>query len=138
MDTPQEYFDICIVSPEKNVLTAKAKQALVPCADGYMGVLPGHAPIIATLQKMALLSVYEETLDSPSRRFVVSSGFVEILPYRTTVLADRATDLNGVTPESLEKDVAALEKKTDAPDATQEILYLRALQDVIRAEKLAA
>lgn len=137
----QEFFDINIVSPERSVYSAPVKQALIPAAEGYMGVLPGHAPVIASLQDMAILSIYEDSIDSPSKRFVVSSGFIEVLQNRSTVLADKAVDLNDVTLDSLERDITELEKKAagdDADECQKEIAFKRALQEVIRNDKKAA
>src|SRR5688572_8001365 len=94
-------FEVNIVSPERQVFSGPVCQALIPGAEGYMGVLVGHAPVIANLQTVELLTLYETDTETPSRRFVVSGGFVEILPTRCTVLADRVLDLDAVSIEEI-------------------------------------
>jgi F-type H+-transporting ATPase subunit epsilon len=110
------FFEINIVSPERQAYSARAAQVLAPCEDGYIGVLAGHAPVLAALQPIGLLSVYENDAASVSRRFLVGSGFVEILPSRCTVLADRVADLDAVSLNDIESALADAEARKAGPD----------------------
>jgi len=43
-------IDLEIVSPEKLLLSKSADMVVIPAAEGEMGVLPGHAPMIVLLR----------------------------------------------------------------------------------------
>ena len=43
-------FDLELVSPEKLLLSRPVEMAIIPAAEGEMGVLPGHAPMIVALR----------------------------------------------------------------------------------------
>src|SRR5260370_35515232 len=75
-----------IVTPEKRVVDTAVTEAQIPGKNGYLGVLPGHAPLIPEL------AVGEITFrsDSGEQRLAVASGFAEVLPDKVTVLAEAA------------------------------------------------
>lgn len=75
----------------------------LPGKEGYMGVLPGHAPLLSELGMGALS--YRKGSDV--RYFVVLGGFVEVLPGRVIVLADAS---ERVAEIDVERARAALEK----------------------------
>jgi F-type H+-transporting ATPase subunit epsilon len=81
-----EVFQFEIVTPEKRVVDTAATEAQIPGKNGYIGVLPGHAPLITEL------AVGEITFrsDSGEQRLAVASGFAEVLPDKVTVLAETA------------------------------------------------
>ena len=81
-----EVFQLEIVTPEKRVVDTAATEAQIPGKNGYLGVLPGHAPLITEL------TVGEITFrsDSGEQRLAVASGFAEVLPDKVTVLAEAA------------------------------------------------
>ena len=81
-----EVFQFEIVTPEKRVVDTAATEAQIPGKHGYLGVLPGHAPLITEL------AVGEITFrsDSGEQRLAVASGFAEVLPDKVTVLAETA------------------------------------------------
>jgi F-type H+-transporting ATPase subunit epsilon len=77
-------FQLEIVTPEKLVVRDSAEEAQIPGRNGYLGILPGHAPLITEL------GAGEITYRSggQSHRFSVAWGFAEVLPDRVTVLAE--------------------------------------------------
>lgn len=77
-------FQLEIVTPEKMVVRDAAEEAQIPGRNGYIGVLPGHAPLITEL------GAGEISYRSGGRenRFSVAWGFAEVLPDRVTVLAE--------------------------------------------------
>ena len=81
-----EVFQLEIVTPEKRVVDTAATAAQIPGKNGYLGVLPGHAPLITEL------AIGEITFrsDSGEQRLAVASGFAEVLPDKVTVLAETA------------------------------------------------
>ena len=81
-------FDLELVSPEKLLLSRPVEMAIIPAAEGEMGVLPGQAPMIVAL-KGGVIRVQEN--GAITERLFVLGGFAEITPTRVTVLADEAT-----------------------------------------------
>ncbi len=57
-----EVFQFEIVTPEKRVVDTAATEAQIPGKNGYLGVLPGHAPLITEL---AVGTVLAETAERP-------------------------------------------------------------------------
>ena len=80
--------DLEIVSPEKLLLSRPVDMVVIPAAEGEMGVLPQHAPMIVLLREGAI-RLYEGGRVTESLQ--VSGGFAEVTPTRVTVLADDAT-----------------------------------------------
>lgn len=81
-------FQLELVSPEKLLLSRAVEMAVLPAAEGDMGVLPGHAPMIVAL-KGGVIAVTEG--GQITERLFVFGGFAEVTPDRCTVLADEAT-----------------------------------------------
>jgi len=79
-------FQLEIVTPEKMVVKEAAEEAQIPGKQGYLGILPGHAPLITEL------AVGEITYRSggATHRLAVAWGFAEVLPDKVTILAETA------------------------------------------------
>jgi F-type H+-transporting ATPase subunit epsilon len=79
-------FQLEIVTPEKMVVRDQAEEMQIPGKDGYLGILPGHAPLITEL------SVGEITYlkDNYTHHLAVAWGFAEVLPNKVTILAETA------------------------------------------------
>jgi F-type H+-transporting ATPase subunit epsilon len=121
-------FELEIVTPEKLVVRDAAEEIQIPARNGYIGVLPGHAPLITEL------AVGEITYRNAGTTAVLSVawGFAEVLPAKVTILAQSAEK-----PEDI--DVArAQEAKKRAEERLQggqgEIDYERALNALHRAD----
>ncbi len=76
-----------VVSPEKLLLARDVDMVVIPAAEGDMGVLPNHAPMIVLLRG-GTIAITEG--GRVTDRLFVSGGFAEITPERCTVLADEA------------------------------------------------
>ena len=88
-------FQLELVSPERLLLSRQVEMAVIPAAEGEMGVLPGHSPMVVALRG-GVISVRENGAES--ERLFVAGGFAEVLPDRCTVLADEATPVADVSP----------------------------------------
>ena len=75
-----------VVTPERLLVSEQVDEVQLPGAEGYFGVLPGHTPLLATLQVGELW--YRVGQDK--RYLAVAFGFAEVLPDRVTVLAQLA------------------------------------------------
>lgn len=100
-------FDLELVSPEKLLLSRPVEMAIIPAAEGDMGILPGHSPMIVAL-KGGVIEVRGG--GQPTERLFVAGGFAEITPTRVTVLADEATPVDQLS----RADAAARVKEAEA------------------------
>jgi F-type H+-transporting ATPase subunit epsilon len=79
-------FELEIVTPEKMVVRDVAEEMQIPGKDGYLGILPHHAPLITEL------AVGEITYRNANitHHLAVAWGFAEVLPDKVTILAETA------------------------------------------------
>src|ERR1700675_2686409 len=95
-------FQLEIVTPEKLVVKESVEEAQIPGLGGYLGILPGHAPLITELAVV----VITYRAQGVSKTLSVAWGFVEVLPDKVTMLAETAE-----RPDEI--DVARAEKAKD-------------------------
>ncbi|MDH5489950.1 MAG: ATP synthase F1 subunit epsilon, partial [Rhodospirillaceae bacterium] len=86
-NTLPEMVEFELVAPERLVQSKSVGMVVVPCAEGDIGVLPGHAPLIGTVRP-GVVDIFEN--DKITDRVFVSGGFVEVTPDRCTLLAEEA------------------------------------------------
>src|SRR5438034_11123825 len=75
-----------IVTPDRLVVNTAAEEIQIPGKSGYLGILPGHAPLITELAVGEI--VYRA--GGQLKRLAVAWGFAEILPNKVTILAETA------------------------------------------------
>jgi F-type H+-transporting ATPase subunit epsilon len=75
-----------VVTPERLLVSADVDEVQLPGSEGYFGVLPGHTPLLATLQVGELWY----RIGAEKHFLAVAFGFAEVLPDRVTVLAQLA------------------------------------------------
>jgi F-type H+-transporting ATPase subunit epsilon len=83
-----EAIQLVLVTPQRQLLRESVAEVQLPGADGYLGVLPGHAPLITELG-IGELS-YHDLSGKESAHLAIIRGFAEVLPDRVTVLAETA------------------------------------------------
>ncbi len=81
-----ETFTLEVVTPTRLVVRETVNDAQIPALGGYIGVLPGHTPLLAELGNGEL--TYH--MGSRTHSCTAMGGFVEVLGDRVRVLADRA------------------------------------------------
>ena len=104
-----------IVSPDRLLLSQPVEMVVIPAAEGEMGVLPGHAPMIVLLQA-GTITLHEG--GKPTSRLYVSGGFAEVTPERCTVLADEAVPVSEVSRKVAEDRLTAADAEYAAADKT--------------------
>ena len=114
-------FELELVSPEKLLLSQPAEMVVVPGAEGDFGVLPGHAPMIATIRPGAL-TVFEG--GAVKQRIFVAGGFAEVASGRCTILAAGVVPLDDIDRGAAEQEVRNL--KEDVATAEDEAAAARA------------
>ena len=80
-------FPLDIVTPERTVLSESAVSLQSPAVDGSLGILAGHAPLLAEL---GVGDCLVRTAGGGERHLAIAGGFVEVSRERVTVLADTA------------------------------------------------
>lgn len=81
-----EALTLEVVTPDRQVVRETVAEVQLPGRGGYLGILPGHTPLLTELATGAL--TYRQ--GSQTQRVAVSGGFAEVLPDRVIVLADIA------------------------------------------------
>jgi len=76
-------LQLLVVSPDRSLVDERIDEVIIPGAEGYFGVLPGHTPLLAALQVGQL--TYRQGRDE--HVLMIAFGFAEVLPDRVTVLA---------------------------------------------------
>ena len=124
---------LLVVTPERKVVETEADEVELPGSEGYLGILPGHTPLI-TLLKAGVLSFRRA---GRSEAFAVSSGFAEIAGDRVSVLADSAEVGGEIDAAAAERERARAEEemKTAGVDTLEAI---RARFELAEARLLAA
>src|SRR5690242_17650779 len=129
-------FQLEIVTPERELVRTQAEEVQIPGKNGYLGILPGHAPLITELAVGEI--VYR--IGSQTERLACAWGFAEVLPDKVTILAETAERPREIdvkrAQESKQKAEAALKTgKTEADFTHAEDALKRAETRLEVAEK---
>ena len=123
-----------LVSPERLLLSREVEMVVLPGAEGDIGVLPSHAPMI-TKVRPGILVVFEN--GQPTERIFVAGGIAEVTGERCTVLADEAMPLDTLDRTAAETQIS--DARDDLADAKTDIERDRAESQIAVGEaKLAA
>lgn len=104
---------VAVVSAERSIWEGKAKTIVAKTPDGEMGVMPGHAPVLALLLEAPLRV---ETVDGTKVLVAVHGGFFSVDNDRVNVIAETAELAEQI---DIERAKAALERArqaTKSPD----------------------
>jgi F-type H+-transporting ATPase subunit epsilon len=121
-------FKLEIVTPEKKVVDTAAEEVQIPGKNGYLGVLPGHAPLITELAVGEI--IYCE--NKSEFRLAVAWGFAEVLPDKVTILAESAERPSEINVERARKAKERAEQRLTSGDTNVDVD--RALDSLHRAE----
>jgi F-type H+-transporting ATPase subunit epsilon len=123
-----------VATPERLLVQEDATEVYVPAANGMIGILPEHAPLLSELGVGELSFV-----TSAGRRSVfVAGGWVQVLQNEVRVLADRAEDIGEIDTTRAEAALKRANERLNAP-ASAGVDVARALNAMRRAEaRLAA
>jgi F-type H+-transporting ATPase subunit epsilon len=91
-----------IVAADRSLVDATVDEVQIPGANGYLGVLPGHTPLLATLQVGQLW--YRQGQEK--HYLSIAFGFAEIQPDRVTILAqvaEKAEEIDVTRAEAAKK-----------------------------------
>jgi F-type H+-transporting ATPase subunit epsilon len=98
-----------IVTPDRLLLSEEVDEVTIPGSEGYLGILPGHLPLLTTLG-IGVLSYHHA---GQKFQFAISGGFAEVLGDRVIVMA-----------ESVERpDEIDVKRAQEAKDRAEKQLY---------------
>ena len=107
------HLTIELVTPDRSVVHEEVDEVQIPGAQGYLGVLPGHTPLLTTLQVGELWFRQGE-----QKVFVsVAFGFAEILPDRVIILAQLAERAEEIDVARAEAAQARARERLNTPTA---------------------
>jgi F-type H+-transporting ATPase subunit epsilon len=94
-----ETFELEVVTPERQLVRDQVEEAQIPGKDGYLGVLPGHAPLLTELGTGFMYYVA-----GGKRRYLsIHGGFAEVLPDRVRLLANGSERADEIDVERARK-----------------------------------
>ncbi len=91
-----------IVSADRSLVNEQVDEVQIPGADGYLGILPGHTPLLSTMQVGELW--YRQ--GSEKHYLAIAFGFAEVQPDRVTILAqiaEKAEEIDPIRAETAKK-----------------------------------
>ncbi|MBX3495411.1 MAG: F0F1 ATP synthase subunit epsilon [Parvibaculum sp.] len=130
-----EKLQFDLVSPERLLFSGEVDMVVVPGAEGDMGIMAGHAPVMSTLRP-GIVNV--DAAGKQQERIFVRGGFAEVTPKGLTVLAEYSVPLAELDAAALDREIANAQEdvgdaRTDAKrQAAQEKLdHLKQLRQVL-------
>jgi len=121
-------FQLEIVTPVKLMVKDAAEEAQIPGLSGYLGILPGHAPLITELG----VGVITYKAGGAEHTLSVAWGFAEVLPDKVTILAETAERPQEIDVERAQKAKTRAEERLKSNDP--KVDYTRAEDALQRAE----
>lgn len=133
-------LDLAVVTPDREVVRETVEAVTVPGNRGYLGILPGHAPLLSELKVGELAYTHRGNV----RYLAVNWGFAEVLPDRVIILAhtaERAEEIDVARAERARQRAEDRLKKFSDPATDLErarVALERALARIQTARRIRA
>ncbi|MCX7855640.1 MAG: F0F1 ATP synthase subunit epsilon [Anaerolineae bacterium] len=128
-------FRLEVVTPERQLFSGDVDSVLAPGAEGQLGILPHHAPLVSTLTVGELVARRGEE----EFVFAIYGGFIQVLPNQVIVLADvgeRAEDVDAEQAERARREAEELLQREPPPELRAEaMMALRKAQLRLRVAR---
>lgn len=125
-------LNFTLVAPERELFSGPVEMVIAPGEAGDFGVLPGHAPFMATLRPGALVIAE----NGQKRRVFVRGGFADVTPAGLTILAEEAAPLDDIDLEALTREEQELSE--DLGDAKDDAARARCEAALARVRAIQA
>ncbi|WP_395141617.1 ATP synthase F1 subunit epsilon [Armatimonas sp.] len=128
-------FNLNIVTPEKTVLSGDVTSVQVPSVEGSLGILAGHAPLLAEL---GVGECVVRLADGTTRQLVVAGGVLDVAKTKVSVLANTAEFDDEIDVSRAEASLIRareLLSSTESVDRTEIMESMRRAQARIRIAK---
>lgn len=111
-------FKLTLVTPERRlVIDQETDEVTVPAFKGELNILPGHAPLITTLET----GVLKYTLKGQhEQRVAISWGYCQVSPQGVNILAEYAALSTDLQMDELKKSLAESERKLGTESLDEE------------------
>ena len=96
-------LDLEVATPERLLVKEQVNEIQIPGKNGYLGILPGHAPLLSQLGTGFL----SYTCGGRKRYLSIHGGFVEVLPDQVRVLANLAEKADEINLDRARTDLQA-------------------------------
>lgn len=96
-----------LVSPEARLVSEPVFMAVIPGEEGQLGVMAGHASLVASL-KAGVVELYGEKDGEPKKIFI-AGGFADVTPENCSILAEEAVNVNDIDVSDLEQTIKTLQ-----------------------------
>jgi F-type H+-transporting ATPase subunit epsilon len=124
-----ERLTLELATPTRMVVAETVDEVVVPGSEGYFGVLPGHAPLLATLG----IGELTYRIGRDERHVAIAGGFAEVRNDKVIVLADTAEHPQDIDRARAERARDRAEQRL-AGRAQDEVDYARAAAALARAQ----
>src|SRR6266508_4512480 len=127
------HLQLQIVSADRSLVNEQVDEVQIPGADGYFGVLPGHTPLLATLQVGTLW--YRQGAEK--HYLSIAFGFAEVQPDRVTILAqiaEKADEIDLARAEAAKKRAEERIARTAVVDMDAERARISLMKSLIRLQ----
>ncbi len=123
-----DMFQFEIVTPDRMVAQDHAEEMQIPGKNGYLGILPGHAPLITELD----VGEISYRLNGITEHLAMAWGFAEVLPDKVTILAETAERAEEIDVPRARQALERAEQRLHSGDPNTN--YTRALNALRRAQ----
>jgi F-type H+-transporting ATPase subunit epsilon len=133
-----ETFELLVLTPTRTLMQEPVESVIAPGSEGYLGILPHHAPLITAL-KPGKLTVRDR--GGRTRLYALSGGFLEVSNNRAVILADSLEEPERIDVERARRAVSrARERMKDGGrcDMARAQASLERAQNRIRVAQEAA
>jgi len=134
-ETSTKNLHVTIITPARAVFDADASAVVAPAFDGELGVLPGHAAMLALLGNGELRVTMPQ---GQTRRLAIRGGFLQVNANKITVLTPESVAAEELKPELLQAEASKLEAEKPQKLEDREALDGRKNWLKIRHKVLAA
>lgn len=111
-------FKLTLVTPEKRLVTdQEIDEVTVPAFKGELNILPGHAPLITTLETGVLKYKLKGQAE---QKAAISWGYCQVSPQGVNILAEYAATPVDIQIEELKKALAEAERKLSTESLDEE------------------
>jgi F-type H+-transporting ATPase subunit epsilon len=107
-----------VVSADRVIWSGESTNVIAKTTDGEIGILPGHAPVLAVLQPSAVVIFCE---DGKKREVVaVDGGFVSVSQGRVSILSEYARLADELSVSEAERELAEAQQRLDSGDGSED------------------
>ena len=130
-----ESLKLSVVTPEGSLFSGEASFVAAPAWDGEVGILPGHAAMIAALGTGELRIERPESGTKTVDRYAVRGGFLQVLDDEVTLLVTEAKTPDGVDAKVVKGDLEQILADLRHPEDDEDFVRLLAERQWLETQR---